>query len=164
MSGSTVQNNFPGDGETRRNFLKKVIGALLAGGLFSQGWFALKSMSSSGIQKSVNRYKLGKPEEFQDGFTFIEHAKVFVEKHGEKYSALSAVCTHLGCTVKKENEGTTQYFQCPCHRSRFNGDGKNIAGPANKPLQYLELKVSPDDGQLIVDLSSPIENRKALVV
>ncbi|MCF7804753.1 MAG: ubiquinol-cytochrome c reductase iron-sulfur subunit [Candidatus Marinimicrobia bacterium] len=157
-------NSTVSKGDSRRSFLKKVAGVFLLGGLFSQGWFALRSMNSPGIQRAVNRYKLGKPEDFQDGFTFIEHAKVFVEKQGDEYAALSAVCTHLGCTLKKENEGTSQYFQCPCHRSKFNADGKNIAGPANKPLQYLELLISPDDGQLMVDLSSPIGNRKALVV
>jgi hypothetical protein len=30
--------------------------------------------------------------------------------------ALSAVCSHLGCTVGETNSG----FECPCHGSRFN--------------------------------------------
>ncbi|MBS1271235.1 MAG: Cytochrome b6-f complex iron-sulfur subunit [Candidatus Marinimicrobia bacterium] len=163
MSKEQLNSNISEDG-SRRSFLKKVSGLVLIGGVLSQGWFAFKSLNSPGIQQAVNRYKLGQPEDFIDGFTFIEHAKVFVEKRGDEYSALSAVCTHLGCTVKKENSGNTQHFQCPCHRSKFNADGKNIQGPATKPLQYLELTISPDDGQLMVDLSSPIGNRKALVV
>jgi cytochrome b6-f complex iron-sulfur subunit len=59
------------------------------------------------------------------------------------FSALSLVCTHLGCGL----ENTSNGFACPCHGSRFDVDGRVIHGPADKPLQSLRVEVT-DEGNL----------------
>ena len=46
--------------------------------------------------------------------------------------AVSATCTHMGCTVGW-NE-TDRSWDCPCHGSRFACDGSILHGPAVKPL------------------------------
>jgi glycine/D-amino acid oxidase-like deaminating enzyme/nitrite reductase/ring-hydroxylating ferredoxin subunit len=51
--------------------------------------------------------------------------------------AVSATCTHLGCTVHF-NEAE-RAWECPCHGSRFTVDGSVIQGPANKPLERKDL-------------------------
>jgi glycine/D-amino acid oxidase-like deaminating enzyme len=44
-----------------------------------------------------------------------------------------AVCTHLGCELRESaQEGT---WDCPCHGSRFDAEGRVIAGPAVADLE-----------------------------
>ena len=53
--------------------------------------------------------------------------------------ALSAVCTHLGCTVPwvdKQNK-----FICPCHQAMFDPAGKLIGGPAPRGMDVLPIKI-----------------------
>lgn len=56
--------------------------------------------------------------------------------------ALSAVCTHAGCTVKWD--AAAKQFLCPCHGGRFDLAGKVVSGPPPKPLAPLEVKIAGD--------------------
>jgi cytochrome b6-f complex iron-sulfur subunit len=61
------------------------------------------------------------------------------------FSALSLVCTHLGCTVEQNLDG----FACPCHGSHFDLEGKVLHGPAAQPLASLRIETT-EDGKLIL--------------
>jgi len=49
----------------------------------------------------------------------------------EAFSALTAVCTHEGCTVDSFNG---QLYTCPCHGSKYTTAGGVANGPANRSL------------------------------
>ncbi|MCZ2805721.1 Rieske (2Fe-2S) protein [Modestobacter sp. VKM Ac-2983] len=57
--------------------------------------------------------------------------------------ALSAICTHQGCTVK----GDGGELLCPCHGSVFDLSGANVSGPARKPLSEVDVHVV--DGEVL---------------
>lgn len=47
-------------------------------------------------------------------------------------------CTHLGCELSWNNLDKT--WDCPCHGSRYNFDGKLIYGPSCKDLKAIDKK------------------------
>lgn len=47
------------------------------------------------------------------------------------FEAMSLFCTHQGCRVTIT---TNTQLDCPCHFSRFDGDGAVLRGPADRPL------------------------------
>ena len=49
-------------------------------------------------------------------------------------------CTHMGCPLKWNEAEKT--WDCPCHGSRFDNDGKVINGPAGKNLPQIKKKKS----------------------
>jgi cytochrome b6-f complex iron-sulfur subunit len=51
---------------------------------------------------------------------------------------------------------TDSGFQCPCHGSKYNREGKVIAGPAPRPLPWLEITESVD-GTLVVDAAKEVK-------
>jgi cytochrome b6-f complex iron-sulfur subunit len=164
-------------GSTRRGLFEKVgIGALLAS-VTGMGYALVRSLVPDVLYELPQRFKAGAPDTFPEGATFLEDHRVFIFRENKTFHAVSAVCTHLGCTVKMVNltqpkavriEGKpveiSREFACPCHGSKYYGDGTNYAGPAPKPLACYKLEISPDDGSLVVNLTEPVNRNFRLTV
>ncbi len=60
--------------------------------------------------------------------------------------AISAVCTHLGCTV--DWDAGAQMFVCPCHGSRYDPAGHVTKGPARRNLELVTVLVKDDQVRL----------------
>jgi menaquinol-cytochrome c reductase iron-sulfur subunit len=147
----------------RRSFLagllgagSAAVGALLAVPLVR---FTLHPVLASTTEKSWS--DVGSVDEFQnidapvkklvtieqrDGWRkTITEKPVYVTKDARgELVVLSAVCTHLGCSVpwvEKEKK-----FICPCHLGIFAPDGKLLDGPPPRDMDRLDTKV--EDGVL----------------
>lgn len=55
---------------------------------------------------------------------------------------INAVCTHLGCVVPWNP--VDKQFQCPCHGSRYDENGKVVRGPAPLSLALAHQTVTDD--------------------
>lgn len=66
-----------------------------------------------------------------------ERAAVYREDDGTLIS-LSPVCTHLGCIVGWNTAEKT--WDCPCHGSRFDRQGRVIQGPAVQDLPRKDVE------------------------
>lgn len=67
----------------------------------------------------------------------------------EGLMALYQRCVHLGCRVPFCE--SSQWFECPCHQSKYNGAGEYRSGPAPRGMD--RFRVHLDGDQVIVDTS-----------
>ncbi len=62
-----------------------------------------------------------------------DNLAIYIDKNNEKHIVYNK-CPHLGCSlVFNEVEKT---WDCPCHGSRFDIDGRCIIGPSNNNISY----------------------------
>jgi cytochrome b6-f complex iron-sulfur subunit len=154
----------------RREFLLRLGTTAGVAAIGYQGVAAVRSLVPNVSYDAPTTVKVGMPTEFPEGLKFLPDLRLFVFRQGNVFHAISAVCTHLGCTVRAEAlpspemrsvDGKelklTHRFQCPCHGSRYAGDGTNISGPAPKPLAWYHLEIAADDGQLVADLARQVD-------
>jgi cytochrome b6-f complex iron-sulfur subunit len=82
--------------------------------------------------------------------------------NGAQVMAIYQVCVHLGCKVPWC--ATSQWFECPCHGSRYNRWAEFQGGPAPRGLDRFGLTV--EDGTVVLDTSVIIEgpSRQASVL
>ena len=87
----------------RRDFL---VGLGIGAGVRRPGragrWPSLRSLVPNVSYDAPTTVKLGPPAEFPDGMKFLPEQRLFVFREGKTFHAISAVCTHLGCTVRAE--------------------------------------------------------------
>lgn len=69
----------------------------------------------------------------------INGTKVALFNDKENLKACSAICTHLGCEVEWNRSEKT--WDCPCHGSRFQADGKLLNGPAKRGLDPVDDEI-----------------------
>jgi len=65
----------------------------------------------------------------------------FLTRSGDQVTALSAVCTHMGCILNYSK--LRDRFECPCHGATFEKDGHptNYSSPLS-PLPSLQVRVA----------------------
>jgi len=74
-----------------------------------------------------------------------ESTTYILARYSSALIAMSATCTHQGCTVAIAREG----LLCPCHNALFNPkNGALLRGPASYPLN--RLKVREADGVIYI--------------
>ncbi|HWI53796.1 MAG TPA: Rieske 2Fe-2S domain-containing protein [Symbiobacteriaceae bacterium] len=133
------------DGITRRQALRSgmfaTVGAFfgtVAGGSAAMFW-PIKLTGFGGVvavPKKLSEIKVGEVLPVREG-------KFYLTRSEAGLMALYWKCVHLGCTVPwNETQGK---FMCPCHGSVYTIDGQNVAGPAPRPLDMMEIKVAGQD-------------------
>jgi cytochrome b6-f complex iron-sulfur subunit len=122
---------------SRRDFLKLTTQAsLTASGLLGLGaLFRLLGHQTS--PPPPTQFDLGPASNYPPGSRTVLPDIPAILLHTEAgFSALSLVCTHLGCTLELTSDG----FACPCHGSRFGADGFPQHGPAKEALAALHIE------------------------
>ena len=76
-------------------------------------------------------------------FPFGGEPGILIRGKDGAYRALSAVCTHLGCTVQLRPDG--QSIWCACHNGLYDLEGRNVSGPPPRPLESYVVHVIGGD-------------------
>jgi cytochrome b6-f complex iron-sulfur subunit len=63
------------------------------------------------------------------------------------YVALWQTCPHLGCRVPWCD--SSQWFECPCHGSKYNAVGEKQGGPAPRGMDRFVFQIA--GGTIVVD-------------
>src|SRR6266540_3522456 len=170
-------NKYPKTDLSRRKLISRIgLGATLLA-IGGQAYAFFRSLVPNVLYENPQRFKVGTVDQFSEGAKFIEDKRIFIFREKNTFHCISATCTHLGCTVKMQRLNQAKKvsvrgheieepveFACPCHGSKYYGDGTNYAGPAPRPLAHYKLEVAPEDGQLIVDTSQTVSQDFRLTV
>ncbi|GAB4226600.1 MAG: hypothetical protein Tsb0021_02750 [Chlamydiales bacterium] len=136
---------------SRRSFLALLgTGACLLGAAQLFGASFLAFLYPNAMKTPPSVFSIGRPEEVlaREGKYFDAQQKVFVESNQGRVRVMTAICTHLGCTVNMVETG----YSCPCHGSTYDRFGRNTGGPAPSPLVYFKVFLGAS-GDLLVDKS-----------
>lgn len=76
-------------------------------------------------------------------FRFGSRPGLLVRTADGEYRAMSAVCTHLNCTV--QYRGDVREVWCACHNGFYDLNGRNVAGPPPRPLDAYDVHINGDD-------------------
>jgi len=127
---------------SRRDFLKLARDGFLylSSALVFAGFLRFLDYDPNPAQKT--EFDLGLAENYPLGSrTVIDEIPAILIHTESGFSALSLVCTHLGCTLESGADG----FACPCHGSHFDADGNVTHGPAIKSLHSLHVTITADN-------------------
>lgn len=77
---------------------------------------------------------------------FIRHGAgplLVVRASTDQVQAFSAICTHLRCVLRWEEE--TRRIVCPCHGGAFDRRGNVLSGPPTRSLHQYPVEVRADE-------------------
>lgn len=146
------------EGVSRRDFLSTASIGMVVLSVLSVFAGMFKMTKPAVRYEEATKFKIGTAENFPVGTVkTLDDKGVFIFSTDDGLHAISSVCTHLGCIVAVSETG----FQCPCHGSKYDENGKVIAGPAPRNLAWLEISRSVD-GSLMVDTARAVPSGTTL--
>ena len=140
----------PGGSENpgRRHFLEFFLGTSVFASLVSFFYPVLRYLvPPAQAELGSNLVLAGHTDELKPNtgnvFRFGDRPALLILAPDGNYHALSAVCTHLGCTVQYRSD--LQEVWCACHNGKYTITGKNISGPPPKPLEEYSVFIKGKD-------------------
>ncbi len=123
---------------------------------------ASKPKKSTKANLATEPFRIGPPSRYAKPGVYPgykEDKGIWIVSDGQALVVLSATCTHLACTTHLDLEN--QWFNCPCHKSRFDFEGINQDGSkARRPLERCALKRVTVDGQDQIEVDPTRRFRK----
>jgi len=136
---------------SRRDFINKFLGTSLVGTILAFLYpvigFIIPPKQTEVAVNKVEAAKVGEltPNSFKI-FKFGNLPGILINTPAGELKAFTAICTHLACTVRYDNE--TETIHCPCHNGRFDLAGNVLSGPPPSPLETYNVEIA--EGNIFV--------------
>ena len=132
----------------RRSIVHWLLGGGLAASIVSFLYPALRFMNPPQIpEAAVNEASVGKASEFKVNtgkiVRFGSRPVLLIRLSETEWRALSAVCTHLNCTVQYRE--SSHQIWCACHNGLYDLNGQVISGPPPRPLEEYAVHVRGEE-------------------
>lgn len=132
----------------RRRFVEAFLGAGIVASLASFIYPVLRYLiPPPSAELSSDTVLAGKTGDLKANsgkiFRFGSRPGLLVMTSDGQYHAMSAVCTHLGCTVQYRSD--LHNVWCACHNGMYDLNGRNISGPPPRPLENYDVFVKGDE-------------------
>jgi len=160
-------------GVTRRQFLNRSIVGFMSFSLSAFGAACIAFLwppPSSGFGSKIN---VGNVDDVKariranNGFLYVPEGRMWVTEYPvdkvpkaeSVYAApvlegmrnglvaLWQTCPHLGCRVPECK--SSQWFECPCHGSKYNRVGEKRGGPAPRGMDRFGMQVDPSNNFIV---------------
>lgn len=148
MTGESIATP---DGKNRRRFLEFLLGSSAVASIVSFFYPVLRYMIPPETQElTADTVVAGRVGDLRPNtgkiFRFGSKPALLILTNDGTYRAISAVCTHLNCTVQYRPDLNAVW--CACHNGMYAVDGRNISGPPPRPLQDYDVAIQ--SGQIFV--------------
>lgn len=137
---------------SRRHFIDVLLGASALGWLISVAYPViryLKPLPQTGATgpTRLTRDEAAKLEQNRFVIVPVSGQRVIVFQSADQLFALSAKCTHEGCTITFQPGQSVLW--CPCHDGRFDLTGRVLSGPPPQALARFTAQRQPDGGIVV---------------
>lgn len=139
----------------RRDFLKKSIKTAAAGALAFSSLDVMELIaatentyeSNGTVEKIINLSDYPALSK-AGGYAMITDTVLVIRKSASKFIAINITCTHKKCDV--DYNGSS--FECLCHGSTYDGNGKVTQGPATKNLKTYKTTYNSEENTLKINM------------
>lgn len=138
---------------TRREILLRLswVGLIVAGGTALVPLY--KYLVSDEDEVQSPKVLVKKQPEVDSPWENVLSTRVWLKRDQAGIMALVATCTHLGCEVRYHPE--KKQWECPCHGSIYDEEGRPISGPAPKALIRVAVAIK-QDGSLMIQTNEQV--------
>lgn len=134
--------------QNRRSFLKYLLSTSVIGFLASVLYPIVSYLNPPKQNEvEVSSVLAGKISDFEKDsgkiIRFGNKPVLVIRTEKDEFKAMSAVCTHLDCTVQYKKE--MGMIWCACHNGKYDINGNNVSGPPPRPLDMYQVNKQGDN-------------------
>lgn len=105
-------------------------------------------------------YSCSEPKKYLGKLSELKNQEIYQEFNGNKIyiyfvdnqiNILNLTCTHKKCTVEKKGD----IWICPCHKGKFDKNGKKLEGKPSRDLFLYNYEINNNELWVLNQIKNP---------